>query len=564
MEVLLWVAAGVAAVLMVQWLLGRRQIAVAATAAPLPSSARKTEPLPARPQLKKRTTAAEVAATATATPEDAAFVFFAKKQMIRAERGKTPTPAGEWDVASLRRAFAELSPEERRVYEEMAREEQRLWQRLLGEGEGGEHPAAGEPSHPRLETEDKSGKRRGASRPWMGGGVPIAPLLEQHAADIAALRTELGQEGTWDDVVLLRYLLSKITVQKAAAALRFAGAWRREPRNKFCLDLVAAGEMPGMYKVLVKHGLSFSCLHAGHDASNGGPVAYARFGAFEAAPLFDIFSVEEVEQLLSCAKEQAFLQCDRETRASGELVKMLIVNDLEGVRLLARPPKPFLVAFGNSTKIAENLYPQVLGANILINSPTLVSVMISVARLFLSQRLMNKFRFCKRSEGQPISECPFIAKEKAIAEEDVPSFLGGQCQCPGGCVAGMPNDAKPHSRVLSEEELGSVRAAMEGVRAVEEVAFQRYAEGSPIEECFQIIEGADVRFLPFAGGRKATASASQSHSLASLRHRSEMTLLHNKFGHFESREKLTEPPADPELMGGAASTVEAMSKHKLV
>ena len=38
-----------------------------------------------------------------------------------------------------------------------------------------------------------------------------------------------------------------------------------------------------------------------------------------------------------------------------------------------------------------------------------------------------------------ISKCPFVRMKVAIS--NVPTFLGGTCNCPGGCVPGVANSA---------------------------------------------------------------------------------------------------------------------------
>jgi hypothetical protein len=39
--------------------------------------------------------------------------------------------------------------------------------------------------------------------------------------------------------------------------------------------------------------------------------------------------------------------------------------------------------------------------------------------------------------GGDISKCPYASKN--IRVEDIPTFLGGTCNCPGGCC-GVPNE----------------------------------------------------------------------------------------------------------------------------
>ena len=38
-----------------------------------------------------------------------------------------------------------------------------------------------------------------------------------------------------------------------------------------------------------------------------------------------------------------------------------------------------------------------------------------------------------------IATCPFA--RATLATPDVPTFAGGTCDCPGGCIPGTPNDS---------------------------------------------------------------------------------------------------------------------------
>lgn len=64
---------------------------------------------------------------------------------------------------------------------------------------------------------------------------------------------------------------------------------------------------------------------------------------------------------------------------------------MTGVRL-KKPPTKWLQSFGESTKLSENLYPQVLASNVMVAYPSWVSLLMSVAKLFLSAKLLSKFR----------------------------------------------------------------------------------------------------------------------------------------------------------------------------
>eukprot|EP01091_Cochliopodium_minus_P020601 TRINITY_DN904_c0_g1_i3.p1 TRINITY_DN904_c0_g1~~TRINITY_DN904_c0_g1_i3.p1 ORF type:complete len:162 (-),score=40.10 TRINITY_DN904_c0_g1_i3:83-568(-) len=151
----------------------------------------------------------------------------------------------------------------------------------------------------------------------------------------------------------------------------------------------------------------------------------------------DHVSEEQMCNFLVFQKEICWIKCDELTRKNRRLTKMLAVNDMNGVSLLSND-KRFFKSLGDSSKIAENLYPQLLDKNVVVNPPTMFKVIMSVASVFMSKKSLSKMITCKGNiNKQTLSKCPFASK--FIKEEDIPSFLGGKCDCKLGCIAGYKN-----------------------------------------------------------------------------------------------------------------------------
>jgi hypothetical protein len=92
------------------------------------------------------------------------------------------------------------------------------------------------------------------------------------------------------------------------------------------------------------------------------------------------------------------MACDELTRKNRKITKMLAVNDMNGVSLLSND-KRFFKSLGDSSKIAENLYPQLLEKNIVVNPPTVFKVIMSVASVFMSKKSLSKMVTCKGKIG---------------------------------------------------------------------------------------------------------------------------------------------------------------------
>jgi hypothetical protein len=64
--------------------------------------------------------------------------------------------------------------------------------------------------------------------------------------------------------------------------------------------------------------------------------------------------------------------------------------------------------------------------------------------------------FCPGSNsGKPITSCPYVSLNMAL--DDIPTFLGGNCNCfPGGCIAQVPNSQTFSLNSINADGLASI------------------------------------------------------------------------------------------------------------
>ncbi len=167
-----------------------------------------------------------------------------------------------------------------------------------------------------------------------------------------------------------------------------------------------------------------------------------RAGLCNPHALLKVVTPAELLSWLMFQKERAFLQCDAATRERRVLVKMLSVVDLAGVTLAMGTETQFQKTIGESGKLSEEVYPQLLARSIIIHPPFFFWALFSLFKTFMSAKLMEKMGVCPgRSADKPsASACPFASVRFALPA--LPTFLGGACRCTaaGGCVACTPND----------------------------------------------------------------------------------------------------------------------------
>jgi hypothetical protein len=81
-----------------------------------------------------------------------------------------------------------------------------------------------------------------------------------------------------------------------------------------------------------------------------------------------------------------------------------------------------------ASKVGSDYYPEIMGATLIVNSPMVFSGVWSVVKGFIDEKTRKKFKIVGSKFQKELLE--------HIAEENLPSFLGGKCECKehGGCM----------------------------------------------------------------------------------------------------------------------------------
>lgn len=104
----------------------------------------------------------------------------------------------------------------------------------------------------------------------------------------------------------------------------------------------------------------------------------------------------------------------------------------------------FMKVMGEASKSTTNIYPNLLGASVMCNPLSSLSIIASALKLLLPASVLEKMKMCGASSTVTgdIAQCP-IARMIFHDLETLPSFLGGKCQCKGGCcIGGVKNDCR--------------------------------------------------------------------------------------------------------------------------
>ena len=283
------------------------------------------------------------------------------------------------------------------------------------------------------------------------GDRGLDSLFAKHGDMVSKLLGSLKQqnlpvgEGTgYDDIWALRFCLSNESDEDALKNATETLRWREE--NKEILDAAAEGTSLDRFAPLEK--LVITDYHGYTTA--GAPLFVVRAGISNAPAMMDAYKQVQVVEFMMYRKEIGFLLCDSITRKTRILTKLVTVNDLNHVSLVAGTDSRFSKVLGAVSKKSEIVYPQLLDRAVLINAPYVFSAMWGLVKGLLSKKTRSKISVCATSDTrtEDISKCPFA---KFLNLETLPSFLGGKCRCAGGCLCGVSNEQTQPVGVRSED-----------------------------------------------------------------------------------------------------------------
>jgi hypothetical protein len=81
-----------------------------------------------------------------------------------------------------------------------------------------------------------------------------------------------------------------------------------------------------------------------------------------------------------------------------------------------------------AAKVGSDYYPEIMGNTLIVNAPIVFSGIWSVVKGFLDEKTRKKFKIIGGGFKATLLEF--------IDDENIPSFLGGKCECKehGGCM----------------------------------------------------------------------------------------------------------------------------------
>jgi len=117
-------------------------------------------------------------------------------------------------------------------------------------------------------------------------------------------------------------------------------------------------------------------------------------------------------------REVAYRVCDKLSRESGRLVRLVLFQDLTGVspRVIMRHRRIANVQ-AHLAELQDVLYPQLLHKVLLTHPGPFIGAIFRIARPFLSEKLLARTRVAHRVH--------VVMEESPLPMHNVPAFIGG-------------------------------------------------------------------------------------------------------------------------------------------
>jgi hypothetical protein len=251
---------------------------------------------------------------------------------------------------------------------------------------------------------------------------PVSKLLQQHATDIAQLKTKVGDCSVppYDnDVFFLRFCLNNVDPMES---FQNSLSWRTSETGKLiCAAAVEAVQQatstesswnnepvfrnaPHSEKIS-QFVTSSNCITT--TSSIGDLVYCIRAGAIADDLLMKMVNKEQLTEFFLYTKEVNAIVADRRSMATDRLLSVITCNDLSGVRLVGGS-SDFRKALSQSSTVASTVYPATAGPTLLLNLPTLLSALVQLFTPLFPESVQKRLKF-KQGPLKNVNDLMLIA-----------------------------------------------------------------------------------------------------------------------------------------------------------
>ena len=190
----------------------------------------------------------------------------------------------------------------------------------------------------------------------------------------------------------------------------------------------------------------FPHAHHGFD-KKGQPIYIDCTGQMDVESVLEGVSKEDVlhSHIIMMEYQNRVLMAQGSAKMGSTVHRMCNIVDMTGAssRLASRKA---VEIFKLIAAVDQDNYPETMGATYVVNAPWVFTAVWRVVRAFLDDGVTAKVHIL--GEGAPTRD----ALLAAVDADQLPTFLGGTCRCPGGCVSGAKCTA-PGGLVASQRRI---------------------------------------------------------------------------------------------------------------
>ncbi|GAA5871907.1 hypothetical protein JCM8547_003301 [Rhodosporidiobolus lusitaniae] len=275
-------------------------------------------------------------------------------------------------------------------------------------------------------------------------------LSQEQKAALQQFKEELAAEGYYDsakhdDATLLRFLRArKFDIPKAKLMWIDTQKWKQSFKVDELYETFDYKEKAAVDKLYPRF------YHK--TDKDGRPLYIEQLGKLDLNELYKVTTPER--QMQSLVVEYEKFQRDRLpicSELAGHLIETsCTVMDLKGVGLSSFWKVKNYVQ--EASAISQNNYPETMGRFYVINAPWGFSTVWSLVKGWLDEATVAKIHILGSSYKDDLL--------KQVPADSLPAFLGGACNCPGGCSLSDAGPWQGRSKEQQQRALEKVKASV--------------------------------------------------------------------------------------------------------
>eukprot|EP00747_Dinoflagellata_sp_TGD_P067178 gnl/TRDRNA2_/TRDRNA2_155150_c6_seq1.p1 gnl/TRDRNA2_/TRDRNA2_155150_c6~~gnl/TRDRNA2_/TRDRNA2_155150_c6_seq1.p1 ORF type:complete len:723 (-),score=173.01 gnl/TRDRNA2_/TRDRNA2_155150_c6_seq1:89-2038(-) len=172
--------------------------------------------------------------------------------------------------------------------------------------------------------------------------------------------------------------------------------------------------------------------HGFHGTDRRGrPVYIERLGALDLPNLLTSTSHERILEYFTheCERQTTYRLVACSLAKKGLVEQSMNILDLQDLRFSTVTHATARKTLQALTKVQQNHYPEMMGQMVIVNAPRIFNIAWSFVKPMIDAKTVQKIQiFGNEPDVFGPRLCEFIDPRH------LPSFLGGECKCAGGCI----------------------------------------------------------------------------------------------------------------------------------